>query len=167
MEISDMQGVAGRSIFHVLLIIAALVYFPATVAQPVRDRILDDITVQQEEKTDAVQIGLTITARYISHFPYQSGDELRIRIRPFDVRTDDRDALFMRESLVPFNDDPPYLKEVVYEGDIEGGPYLTLFFSQAVNYKVEQGRDSRSIVVRVERPCLEDADQPVTDTDEQ
>lgn len=162
-----MQCVTGRRILYVLLIIAALLHFPVTVAQPVRDRILDDVTVQEKENTDSVHIGLTITARYISHFPYQSGDELRIRIRPFDVRTDDRDALFKRESLVPFNDDPPYLREVVYEGDIEGGMYLTLFFSQVVTYEVEQGRDSRSIVVHVERPSLEDSGQPVTDADGQ
>jgi len=38
----------------------------------------------------------------------------------------------------------------VYEGDMEGGPYLTLFFSRCVEFWVEQGRDSRSIVVYVD-----------------
>jgi hypothetical protein len=70
-------------------------------------------------------------------------------VLPFDVRSDDRDALRQRESLVPPDDDPPELMEVIYEGDVDGGPFLTLLFDHEVHYEVEQGRDSRSIVVHL------------------
>lgn len=159
-----MRCLTGRHTACVLLVISAMACNLAVVAQPVPDRILDSIIVAHEDEADAVHISLNISARYLSHFPHQTGNELRIRIRLFDVRPDDRDALVKRESIVPFGDDQKLLREVVYEGDMDGGPYLTVFFSQAVNFRVEQGRDSRSIVVYIERPVPEPPDRPVTDT---
>ena len=40
--------------------------------------------------------------------------------------------------------------EVLYEGDIDGGPYLTLFFSRLVTYEVVPGTDYRHLTVIVE-----------------
>jgi hypothetical protein len=99
--------------------------------------------------------------RYDRHFPYDSGQELRIKITPFDVSRDNAEALFKRETLVPFDHEYLPLNEVVYEGDIEGGPYLTLFFSRCVDFWVEQGRDSRSIVVYVDE-AVPETPEPLT-----
>lgn len=132
-----------------VVLLAAALWGSTLYSQPVRDRILDDIEVQHARDGTVIRIGMTITVRYIRHYPYESGNELRIKVLPFDVRTSDREALHKRESLVPFNDDPPELREVVYEGDVDGGPFLTLLFDHEVHYEVEQGRDSRSIVVHL------------------
>ena len=132
-----------------VVLLAAALWGSTLYSQPVRDRILDDIDVEHARDGTVIRIGMTIPVRYIRHYPYESGNELRIKVLPFDVRTSDRDALHKRESLVPFNDDPPELREVVYEGDVDGGPFLTLFFDHEVHYEVEQGRDSRSIVVHL------------------
>lgn len=132
-----------------VVLLAAALWGSTLYSQPVRDRILDVIDVEHAMVGTVIRIGMTIPVRYIRHYPYESGNELRIKVLPFDVRTSDRDALHKRESLVPFNDDPPELREVVYEGDVDGGPFLTLLFDHEVHYEVKQGRDSRSIVVHL------------------
>jgi hypothetical protein len=138
-----------------LLLITGFVFATSTLlAQPARDRVLDDLEMVESEEAVTITVNLTIPVRYIRHFPYDAGDELRINVMPFDVRSEDREALLKRESLAPFRDELPFLEEVVYEGDIEGGRYLTLFFNKVVAYEVEQGRDSRSLVVHVKRSSL-------------
>jgi hypothetical protein len=132
-----------------VVVLAAALWGSTLYSQPVRDRLLDEIDVEHTGDGTVLRIGMTIPVRYIRHYPYESGNELRIKVLPFDVRTNDRDALYKRESLVPSDDDPPELSEVVYEGDVDGGPFLTLLFDHVVHYEVEQGRDSRSIVVHL------------------
>ena len=149
-------------VMRIVLVIVALWQLPLQ-SQPVRDKILDELDVTETEAGLMVRISLTTRVRYVRHYPYDNGVELRIKITPFGVSSDDKDALFRRESMVPFGDAPLSPKEVVYEGDIEGGPYLTLLFKQNVAFEVEQGRDSRSIVVHIKEISPENTLTPAAD----
>jgi hypothetical protein len=119
-------------------------------AQPVRDRILDEVYVTLDNGRPTVHVSLTFPFRYLSHFPQESGDELRIRLRPVRVPITDKDAVFRREGIRPDRADMVGLMEVVYEGDIAGGPYITFFFSRPVAYEVVPGSDYRHLTVIVE-----------------
>ena len=121
-------------------------------AQPVRDRILDEVYVTVGNGRPTVQVSLTFPFRYLSHFPQESGDELRIRLKPVRVPSSDKDAVFRREGVRPDRADMVGLVEVLYEGDIDGGPYLTLFFNRPVAYQVVPGTDYRHLTVIVESP---------------
>ena len=156
-----MPGQKARA--GILLALGVLLFTQLVDSEPVRKKILDSLDVYETDAVTTVQVSLTTRVRYDSHFPYESGKELRIRIRPFGISADDLNALHKRETLVPFDYENLPLDEVVYEGDIEGGPYLTLFFNRCVDFWVEQGRDSRSIVVYVDEVAPEVQQQPVVD----
>ena len=161
-----MRSVAVKTGFGICMALAVVLIAQLVSSEPLRKKILDELDVQEGEDVTTIRITLTSPARYIRHFPYESGEELRIKIMLFDVSSDNREALFKRETLVPFDAEDQPLNEVVYEGDIEGGPYLTLFFSRPVDFEVQQGTDSRSIVVYISKPASEVSDQPLPDTDE-
>ena len=151
-----MITIPGRKAAAGILLALGVVLFAQLVdSEPVRKKILDRLDVQETDALTTVRISLTTRVRYDSHFPYESGKELRVRITPFGISADDLNALFKRETLVPFDQEDLPLEEVVYEGDIEGGPYITLFFSRCVDFWVEQGRDSRSIVVYLDEVAPE------------
>jgi len=150
-----MQRLKGKLLPGLLLVLAVTLIAQLVESQPVRKKILDTLDVIEGEAVTTLRISLTTRVRYVRHFPYESGQELRIKITPFDISHDNATALFERETLVPFDQEDLPLNEVVYEGDIEGGPYLTLFFSRCVDFWVEQGSDSRSIVVYVDEVAPE------------
>ena len=161
-----MRVIAGKTGAGILLAIAVFLIAQLVGSEPVRKKLLDQLDVQSGEEITTIRISLTSRVRYIRHFPYDSGEELRIKITLFDVSRDNREAFFSRETLVPFDDDDLPLDEVVYEGDIEGGPYLTLFFSSRVDFEVQQGTDSRSIVVSFSNAATAIAVQPSPHPDE-
>lgn len=130
-------------------ICALLLVSTLLMSQPVRDRILNEVLVSQEEETVRIQVFFTDVFRYVTHFPHETGDQLRIRIEPVAVSISDRSAVFQREAVRPPGRDDAKLIEVLYEGDIPGGPFLTLFFTSPVNYEVVPGADFRSITVVV------------------
>ena len=55
-----------------------------------------------------------------------------------------------REAVIPQYADVASVDEVIYEGDIAGGPYLTVRFTQPVRYQVIPGSDYRSMRVIVQ-----------------
>lgn len=121
-------------------------------AQPVRDKILDEVYVTRENDRPAIHVSLTFPFRYLSHFPPEEGAELRIRIKPVRIPISDSDAVFKREGIRPDRADTVGLIEVLYEGDIDGGPYITLIFSRSVTYEVIPGTDYRHLTVIAESP---------------
>jgi hypothetical protein len=122
-------------------------------AQPVRDKILGEVDISRGPKGTSIQVMFTFPVRYIKHFPYEKGDELRIKFRPIAISPTDRDALFKRESVTPPRDNPVDLSQIIYEGDIEGGPFLTLIFQHPVKFTVSQGTDFRSITILIPDPA--------------
>jgi hypothetical protein len=162
-----MRAVALKTAIGVLLASVIVLVAQLAGSEPVRKKILDQLDIQTVEGATVIHISLTSPVRYIRHFPYVSGEELRIKILLFDVSSDNRKARFGREALVPFDAGDLPLEEVVYEGDMEGGPYLTLLFSRSVDFGVQQGTDSRSIVVYVKKPAADAPCIPVQEPDRQ
>jgi hypothetical protein len=162
-----MRAVVGKTGYGIILAFTVVLLAQLVGSEPVRKKILDELTVQGGEEVTTVRITLTSPVRYIRHFPYESGEELRIKILLFDVSRDNRQAFFKRETLVPFDSTDLPLNEVIYEGDIESGPYLTLYFSRPVDFEVQQGTDSRSIVVYINKSGTEISAQPSPDPDEE
>lgn len=133
-------------------IFALLLVSTLLISQPVRDRILNEVVVSPVEETVRIEVFFTDVFRYVTHFPHETGDQLRIRIEPVAISISDRSAVFQREAVRPPNRDDAKLIEVLYEGDIPGGPYLTLLFASPVTYEVVPGGDFRSITVVVLPP---------------
>jgi len=121
-------------------------------AEPTRDRILADIQIEESAECAVINVGFNFPIRYQRHFPAGGGNELRIGLLPISISPDDLKALFERESVRPPESDVAALSEVIYEGDMAGGPFLTLLFRHPVLYEVGQGTDYRSIRVAVRLP---------------
>lgn len=122
-------------------------------AQPVRDRMLDDVLVQELGDHVQVKISFTCFMQYVSHFPQREGAELRIELSPARCLAVNRDAVTKRESIRPRRVKGYGLVEVSYEGGLDGtGPHLLLLFEHDVRFTVSQGSDYRSLVVDV-RPA--------------
>jgi tetratricopeptide (TPR) repeat protein len=113
-----------------------------------------DVTITERENCAVIRVAFTFVVRLVRHFPQASGDNLRIQFAPVGPRAVDREALFTRRSVRPPRSEIASLAEVVYEGNVVGGPFLTLSFTRPRMFRVEEGRDFRSliIVVRGEGP---------------
>lgn len=135
-----------------VLIGGLLIPAPAPRAQPVRDRVLEEVTVTRSEDAYLVRVAFSFPVRYQSHFPEQEGDELRVLMTPAVVGPTEEEAVYERESVRLSGDGPAY--EVIWEGDAPGGPFLTVLFREPVLFSVQPGRDFRSLTISVHAPEL-------------
>jgi hypothetical protein len=119
-------------------------------APPVRDKVLEEVDLVQRDGELVIEVQFSFPMRYRSHFPADRGEELRIRLLPVRVPSSDLDAVPRRESVIPEYAGAAAVDEVIYEGDIEGGPYLTILFTRTVSYQVIPGSDYRSMRIIVQ-----------------
>ena len=138
---------AGKLLAISLAVGAAALLLGTTIsAQPTGGRILTDIALSGAEACRSMRIGFSLPIRYLNHFPQKRGTELRIQLKPLRIDPADSLALLDREAFSPVDDTSP-LDNVIYEGDMAGGPYLSLQFSRSVYFTVAQGTDFRSMNV--------------------
>jgi len=131
------------------LCLALLVFFTGTpaIAEPVRNQVLEEVTIRHDNGQPVLDIRLSFVFRYLGHFPLDEGRELRIRLEPVRVGPSDKKSIFARESVTPLNAGAFAIDEVVYEGDVKEGPRLTVYFDHPVHYHVIPDADYRGIKI--------------------
>jgi len=145
-----MPNKRARQLSFALLVVIALAAGWVLSGQPARDKIIDNAVIHVDAGHIIINVRLTFPFRYLSHFPQETGSELRIRIVPVRVPSSDLGAVFKNEGLVPPDAEIAAVDQVLYEGDNPGGPYLTIRFTRPVRYQVIQGSDYRSMNIIIQ-----------------
>lgn len=123
--------------------------------QPTRaqwDPVLSDVAITEAPGCTTIRIGFEIPVIYLRHFQYESGETLLVMIRPVGGNPRSLESELPRETASIPPSGFTALRDIVFEGDAPGGPYLSILFMHELSYEVRQGRDYRSIVVHVRSP---------------
>lgn len=110
-------------------------------------RVINEANIEEQNGCAVIIVRFNFPVRYRRHFPKEPAQELRIQFEPISMGLSDMENRFERED-VRFS--PEYivpLSEILFEGNISGGPFLTLTFERTIAYEVKQGSDFRSLVV--------------------
>jgi hypothetical protein len=110
-------------------------------------RVVNEADITEEKGCAILRVSFDFPVRYIRHFPSVTGTELRIQFEPISVGRSDSEDLFDREEVWFSSNGVVPLLEVIFEGNISGGPFLTFTFERSISYEVEPGADFRSLVV--------------------
>lgn len=115
----------------------------------IRDQVLSDVEFFDSSACQLVNVKFNFPTRVVAHYPYAHGAELRIELDTLSVSGDGRVDVHRRESLNPPKESEDVLSGITYEGNAVPRPYLRLTFRHAVDFKVGQGKDFRSVVVAI------------------
>jgi hypothetical protein len=127
-----------------LALLALIAPAPAR-AQAVRARLLEGVRIDPAGDAWDVTVAFSLPVQVRSHTPAARGASVNVQLSLLRALGD----ASPRESLrAPGGSDVP-LEQVSYDGAAGDFPLLELRFSRSVDFEVFQGRDLRSVVVRV------------------
>ena len=163
-------SVARMAGFILLVWLSLIPAIAANTEQPTlaEGAVLQGIQITEKETVIELQIDFAQSLQYLHHFPPHAGEILQIQLqRPVEHLQDDlaeaaADAATttpqdftpptaQRESMLPPVNDGVPLVNVTYEGDVPGGPFLTLRFRYAVEYTLSGGPGGKSVIVVVKK----------------
>lgn len=124
----------------------------AAIAQPVRNRILRSLTVQERSDGHLVQVNFDNPIRYLRHSPRSRGRELEVQLQHLALSPAELVPATLRESLRPPPDSGAPLESVEYDGTAPGEPVLDIRFTKSVEFEVHQGEDLRSLSIVILEP---------------
>lgn len=111
-------------------------------------RLFNEVKISEYQGCYYICVQFEYPMRYMNHFPFRQGKELRIEIQPIDTIQSDIPALFRNEAASLPREHFP-LSEVVYEGVMGSKFYLTIHFQQEESFSVSQCSNFRGVQVVV------------------
>ncbi len=148
----------NRSIYHFIAILIAANFFLMSAAFAAdKKQILKDVQISENKDDVIVSVNFNKNIQIIRHFPPDAGEILQIQLEVSDSKKREGSQaaidsdIAKRESVLPPKNDLVPLVSITYEGDVPGGPYLTLRFKFAVEFILEQGGDGKSILINVKK----------------
>ncbi len=135
--------------FYLLFLLATLVSGFAFADGPV----LEDVRFGIQGDYAMLQVDFGVPVKYVRHFPASYGPMVQIKVKFYNVTGTYREEVEGKEVIKPRLPDARIpLEDVIFEGNVPGGPYVTLRFSKPVKYIVQDGIGFHSILVMVELP---------------
>ena len=131
-------------------------------AEPVLDRALSGLRVFSPSPTcTLVKVDFNFRIRYVSHFPLDGGEELRIVVRAIDPTEAAALAVLRREALRPPNNPAAPIRAIDFEVAQPVGPTLRVLFLHPVAYQVAPGADFESMIIAIAHKGPQAACRPV------
>ena len=139
------MGLNKKTLSYVARILTSLLIIFSSLlqAQPVAQDLLDDVLISKSDYTGIIKIMFHMPVRYISHYPKQTGNEIRIKVGVLNILKDSRNEN-KRESLAPHSSDNLGLEEVSYEKS-DRDQYFTLYFDKEISFEIIQDANYRSL----------------------
>ncbi len=139
----------GRLFLVSLLIVIGIMYSMELLHAP--SQVLEDVVVFEEKGRTVLQVRFSTPVRYENHFPANKSDFLQIKVRTVALLgTGDNEYLSSDNILPGFLEKVP-VAEVAFEGDVPGGPFVSLRFREPLRYQVAEDPSLRGINIIVVR----------------
>ena len=135
-------GVARQLLFIVLFCLSTVSVFA--------NDILTNVTFLDKGKEIEIKADLSVPFSYVKHFPNKRGKIIQIQL---DVNAEaaKEKKIKRRETVKPSSNDMKSIRDIIFEGNVRGGPYLVLRFNEVIKFTVEKVKDSQSIVILIEK----------------
>ena len=147
LKLAQSNGMAYRS-FPLLIALFVATALVTVQAQPAGNRAIEESEVESLNGCSRVTVSFVFPVQFLSQFPEQSGNELRVQFRPLATGSSNALAVFSNERIRLMDDTGVNLTRFEYVGDRPGtDPYLWLISPDTFYFRAEQGEDFRSLVI--------------------
>jgi len=115
------------------------------------DNILEDVLVTEEGSALVMKIQTSIPVYYVDHYPSGRSSFIQVKVRVVSLLGADKNEYMGSESILPgFIEQVPII-DVAYEGDVPGGPFISMHFKEPVNYQIKEDPELKGLFIYISK----------------
>lgn len=100
--------------------------------------LVTDIVLVRAEGEKTLDIKFSAPVRFVGSLPTATGDIVQLRLRPIAIDDFSENVSLLEQYMSQEDGKEIYLKEMHYEGNVPGGPFLVLLFSKPMKFQVKE-----------------------------
>lgn len=141
-----MNKLSKKSVWQMLLLIMLLTLGISAQAND----ILEDVSFTDKGENIEIKAKISLPFDYVKHFPSKRGKIIQIQLK-VDQQKENKKKVKRRETIKPPTSAPLQIRDVIFEGNVRGGPYLVIRFKDVVKFRVEEVKNSQTITILVKK----------------
>jgi len=123
------------------------VYLYMTIFAEKPDKLVSEVTLTTSGNQKNLAIDFTTPVRYLGHFPENYGEILQIKIRAISFEGFDKNYSILGQIAKSGSSTDNLIRDVRYEGNVKGGPFLIIRFAKPLNYEVHEADGLSSLSI--------------------
>ena len=126
-------------LFTVILVIVLLGFGMGVVSFDTDRPLIEDAVLIREEDNKSIQIDFSAPVRIVGVFPEKSGDIVQIKLRVIAYGEFNENLSILKKFVGIEEGKEIHLTHMRYEGDVPGGLFVVMKFSQPVHWSITEG----------------------------
>ena len=123
-----------------VVIILILIGFGLGVVSFDTDRqLIEDAVLIREQDNKSIHIDFSAPVRIVGIFPEESGDIVQIKLRVIAFGKFDENLSILEKFVGIEEGKEMHITNMRYEGNVPGGPFVVMKFSQPVKWNITEG----------------------------
>ncbi len=109
--------------------------------------ILKSVAFSEKADMTEMKVHFTKTFSYRKHFPTSRGKIIQILIKPDDEVNEG--FYKKREMISPGENTPIGIRDIIFEGNVKGGPYLVVRFKKIETFTLSKEKNSNVLTIQI------------------
>jgi hypothetical protein len=127
------------------LITAGFIYVTVFGDKP--ETLVSEVVLTKDKEKSNLQVDFASPVRYVGHFPENEGDILQIKLRAISFHDFNENYSLIDLFLQTPEARDSHIADIRYEGNVPGGPFLIIKFTQPVSYQVGEGDGLKAMLI--------------------
>jgi hypothetical protein len=111
------------------------------------ETLVEDVVVTKDKNGGNIQIEFANPVRHVGHFPEKEGDFLQIKLRAISFHDFTENYSVVEKFLKTIKANDYHIDDLRYEGNVPGGPLLTVKFSKPMEFSLDEGDGLRALLI--------------------
>lgn len=127
------------------LITAGFIYISVFGEKP--ETLIAEVVLTKDKEMRNLQVDFASPVRYVGHFPDNEGEMLQIKLRAISFHDFSENFSLIDTFLQTNVARDSHITDIRYEGNVPGGPFLIIKFTQPVSYQVNEGDGLKAMLI--------------------
>jgi len=111
------------------------------------ESLIAEVVLTKDKEVNNLQVDFASPVRYVGHFPESQGEILQVKVRAISFHEFKENFSLIDTFLKLPEARDSHIADIRYEGNVPGGPFLIIKFTQPVTYQVDEGDGLKAMLI--------------------
>lgn len=131
----------------IILIAVIGIYAYFKYGETTSEQLVNNLHITSDREGHNLEFDFNNSVRYLGHFPNEESDIVQVKLRAIGFSEFPENISLLDQFVQPAIIEEKFLRDVRYEGDVPGGPFIVVRFSKPMKFSVSESNGLKGLII--------------------